>query len=79
MIYLVDTNVCVNMLRSKDPLLTQNFRSHQPADIALCSIVISELHYGASLSLQPSLEYSKIQAFVQSYSSLPFDDVAGKL
>ena len=79
MIYLVDTNVCVNLLRNKDPLLTRRFHAHKPADIVLCSVVISELYYGAALSQQPHPHQAKIRVFAQPYSSLPFDDVAGKI
>jgi tRNA(fMet)-specific endonuclease VapC len=81
MIYVVDTNVCINLLRNKDPLLARMFHAHPPADIVVCSVVLSELFYGAALSKQPLflVESAKVQAFVQPYSRLPLDDESGRI
>jgi tRNA(fMet)-specific endonuclease VapC len=79
MIYVVDTNLCINILRNKDPLLARKFHAHAPADIVVCSIVLSELYYGAALSKQPPVESAKVQAFVQPYSRLPLDDESGRI
>jgi tRNA(fMet)-specific endonuclease VapC len=79
MIYLLDTNVCIALLRGKDPLLLQRAKARKPADVALCSVVLAELYYGAALSNQPNIQNARIQAFIQPYRSLPFDDAAAEL
>ena len=78
MIYLLDTNVCITLLRGKDPVLLQRINARKPADIALCSVVIGELFYGAALSNQPALEQAKVDAFARLYVCLSFDDAAAK-
>src|SRR5687768_11144487 len=74
MSYLLDTNVCVAYLRFKDLLLRQRLQAHKRADIALCSVVLGELWYGAAISNRPLVRQSEIQAFAQPFTSLPFDD-----
>ena len=41
--YLLDTNVCINLLNNQQPEVEKEFRSLSPSEIALCSIVKAEL------------------------------------
>jgi tRNA(fMet)-specific endonuclease VapC len=77
--YLLDTNVCITYMRGKDALLLQRFGQHQPADIALCAVVVAELRYGAEASADPPKEHGKVDTFVAPYVSLPFDDTAARV
>lgn len=77
--YLLDTNVGITYMRGKNALLLRRFGAHQPADIALCSVVVAELRYGAESSADPPKEHAKIDVFAAPYFSLPFDDVAARL
>jgi len=45
-------------------------------DIVVCSIVRSELAYGAARSQTPVESAQKQQRFLQPYATLPFDDAA---
>jgi tRNA(fMet)-specific endonuclease VapC len=47
-----------------------------PADVAVCSIVRSELMFGAARSRDPVRERGVVEAFLAPMSSLPFDDAA---
>ena len=77
--YLLDTNVCVTHLRGKNALVLQRFGLHPPTDLALCSIVVAELRYGAEGSTNPPKEHAKVDALVAQFVSLPFDDTAAAL
>ena len=77
--YLLDTNVCVNYMRGKNPPVLRRFGSHPPADIKLCAVVVAELRYGAEASGNSPKEHAKVDAFAAPYISLPFDDVAARL
>lgn len=79
MIYLLDANVCITLLRGTDPLLLQRINAKLPGDIALSSIVLAELSYGAALSKQPVLEQANVDAFARPYVCLPFDEAAAKV
>jgi tRNA(fMet)-specific endonuclease VapC len=45
--YLLDANVIIAMLNSKDTHLAKRIRRHKPSDVAISSIVMHELYYGA--------------------------------
>lgn len=74
MIYLLDTNVCIHLLNERHPPILQHFRSHTPAEIALCSIVKAELLYGARRSQRVEANLQLLKAFFAPLHSLPFDD-----
>jgi len=73
-IYLVDTNACISLLRKKSEKLVSRWKAVSPVDIVLCSVVVYELRYGAELSPDPFRGHAKLDEFLQPYSSLPFDD-----
>jgi len=73
--YLLDTNACIAHLRGVGKV-AQRLRSLVPADVAVCSIVRSELMFGAARSRDPVRERGVVEAFLAPMSSLPFDDAA---
>jgi len=76
MIYLLDSNVCIQYLRGRNLLVRQRLSAKPVQDIRLCSVVKSELYLGALRSANPAANRSKIDAFVGPYLSLAFDDAA---
>jgi tRNA(fMet)-specific endonuclease VapC len=79
MIYLLDTNVCIIYMNGKNDFLRHNFKSHSDADIVVCSVVKSELFYGAKKSNNPSRSLALQKAFLSRFISLPFDDTAAEI
>ena len=47
MIYLLDTNACVEYLRQRNAKVVQRIAATSPSDLRLCSVVVAELYYGA--------------------------------
>jgi tRNA(fMet)-specific endonuclease VapC len=47
MIYLLDTNTCIVYLKGKNLHLKQKLDNISLSEIAVCSVVKSELFYGA--------------------------------
>jgi len=43
MLYLLDTNVCIGLLRGRNALLVRRFHARPTTDMRLCSVVKSEL------------------------------------
>lgn len=78
MIYLLDTNAWIAYLRQNNSRLVQRFLSVDPAEIALCSVVLAELFYGAHHGAANKLaaNLSLIARLQQRFASLPFDDRA---
>lgn len=79
MSYLLDTNVCVQYLRGRNPSVLQRLRSTPTRDVRLCSVVKAELLLGALRSAQPEKNRAKVDAFIRPYESLPFDDEAAEI
>lgn len=78
MIYLLDTNICIALLKSKERELIRKLRLHSPSDIGLCSIVKAELLYGARHSERVVQNLSLLEKFFSQFESLPFDDLAAE-
>jgi tRNA(fMet)-specific endonuclease VapC len=73
--YLWDTNTCIAHLRGRFPALTKRLAREGP-DIALCSVVVSEILYGVLRSRDPAAESARSERFLQRLVSLPFDAAA---
>ena len=73
--YLLDTNACIAHLRGLGKV-TERLRAFVPSEVAVCSVVRSELMFGAARSRDPVRERSVVEAFLAPMSSLPFDDAA---
>jgi tRNA(fMet)-specific endonuclease VapC len=71
--FLLDTTPCVVYLRGKNSLLLQRFQRHTAADVALCTVVLAELYYGADKSNNLARGRSAVDAFAGPYACLPFD------
>ena len=72
--FLLDTNVCIHLLNQRDAGILQQFQQHAPVDIALCSIIKSELLYGARHSRQVEANLQLLTRLFAPLTSLPFDD-----
>ena len=73
--YLLDTNACIAHLRGLGNV-AKRLRALVPSEVAVCSVVRSELMFGAARSRDPVRERSVVEAFLAPMSSLPFDDAA---
>ena len=78
MTYLLDTNVWVAFLRNPNSPVVPRLRARQPGDVCVCSVVVAELYYGCLRSANPAANRGKVEALMQPYRSLPFDDAAAE-
>jgi tRNA(fMet)-specific endonuclease VapC len=75
--YLLDANACIDHLRKGSSSKVSAKLINVPAgSVAMCSVVLGELLFGAKLSQRPTIAISKVLTFCQPYVSLPFDDNA---
>ena len=78
MIYLLDSNVWITVLRRPTSVLAHRFRSARPADIRTCSIVVAELRHGCLRSAKPAANRAAVDSLFSPVRSLPFDDDAAE-
>jgi len=76
MTHLLDSNTCIGYLRGKNVKLRTRVDSTPAADIALCTIVLAELLFGAAKSRDPVGERTKVDALAAPYACLSFDPAA---
>ena len=72
--FLLDTNLCIQILNNRSPHIQHQFQQHPPEQIALCSIVKAELLYGARHSQRVEVNLQLLRRFFAPLQSLPFDD-----
>lgn len=72
--YILDTNVCIQILKGTSQLIKTRIANISNEDIALPSVVRFELFYGANKSQNPEKKQVLIREFLGSFSSIPLDD-----
>jgi tRNA(fMet)-specific endonuclease VapC len=75
--YLLDTNVCIGLVKGDDALV-RRCRAEHPRDLALCSPVKAELLYGARKSVRVEHNLAGLDRFFVAFRSYPFDDRAAE-
>ena len=79
MIYLLDTNTCIQFLNGTSEAIRRQIEGLVARDIALCSVVKAELVYGALKSQRPQRNLARLRSFFSRFASMPFDDSAAEI
>jgi tRNA(fMet)-specific endonuclease VapC len=74
--YLLDTNVCAMYLNGRSASVRDRILSTPSDEMAVCSVVKTELFYGAMRSNNPNRTLERQQNFLSRFVSLPFGDEA---
>jgi len=48
--YLLDTNICIYLIKKRPSEILERFRQHSPQDVAISTITLFELQYGIEKS-----------------------------
>jgi tRNA(fMet)-specific endonuclease VapC len=72
--FLLDTNVCIDVLRGRDEVVA-HFRKHAPADLLVSAVTVFELVQGAGRApiAHRASEDRKISTFLSAIPSVEFD------
>ena len=74
--YLLDTDVCIYLIKKRPKNVLEKFRLHPPADVALSVISLFELEYGVAKSNQPQRAGKALAKFVSPLNILGMDRAA---
>ena len=81
--YLLDTNICIYVMKNLFPALTERVFSHDPSEIFISSVTVFELEYGAAKCNWGEKTRLKMQIFLSPFNILDFDSrdalAAGKI
>ena len=76
--YMLDTNICIYVIKHKPTEAINNFLKHDPEDICISSITYGELMHGVEKSQAVERNRVAIMLFLSSISILPFDNDAAE-
>ncbi len=74
--YLLDTNICIFVIKQKPTLVLQRFLQESPDDVAISSVTLAELRYGADKSTSPAKNHAALDSFLMPISVADFDSPA---
>ena len=72
---MLDANLCIRVLRDRPGGLRERFKT-EARNLAISTIVLHELYYGAERSDRPQLQRNKVGDFAAHISVLDFDSAA---
>lgn len=71
--YLLDTNICIYIIKKKPIIVFDKFRSLSYGSIAISSITLAELQYGIMKSSNPSKNQEALDKFLTPIEVIDFD------
>ena len=72
--YLLDTNICVLLIRQKSPQVLTKLTSHPITDIGISAITVAELQYGVQKSSRPAQNQQALDQFLLPLTIISFDE-----
>ncbi len=74
--YMLDTNICVYLIKKKPEKVLINLHSSMDDGIAISAITLAELIHGIEASAYPEKNALALNQFLSIVDILPFDDEA---
>jgi tRNA(fMet)-specific endonuclease VapC len=74
--YLLDTNICIALIRQRPAGLLQRLTTLEPGEVGLSSITMAELIYGAAKSSQTEQNLAALEQFLLPLELVSFDESA---
>jgi len=76
--YLLDTSICVFVIRQKPQLVVKRFRQQRPDDLAISTVTLAELRYGADKSSNAGKNHAALDLFLAPLEIASFDAAAAE-
>lgn len=76
MLYLLDTDICIYLIKRRPPQVLRRFQTYALGAIGISSVTLAELHYGVAKSQFPERNRLALEAFTLPLEILPFDAAA---
>lgn len=74
--YMLDTNICVYLIKKKPENVLTNLYSNIDEGVAISAITLAELIHGVEASAYPEKNMLALNQFLSIVDILPFDDEA---
>ena len=73
---LLDTNICIHIIKRKPTSVIQHFQQYQPGDIGISAITLAEMQFGVAKSKAQQRNQEALDEFLISLEILPFSEAA---
>ena len=74
--FLLDTNICIYIIKQKPPEVLQKFNTYQVGDIGISSITVAELEFGVQKSQFPEQNNQALLQFLLPLIIVDFNAAA---
>jgi tRNA(fMet)-specific endonuclease VapC len=74
--FLLDTNICIYIIKNKPPQVLAKFQTLDISDVGISSITVAELEYGVYKSQRQEQNRVALSQFLIPLEILPFDEQA---
>jgi len=71
--YLLDTDICIFLIRGKHQELLQRLAGYDNDTVAISTITLAELEFGAANSANPDRNRTALYLFASAFVQLPFN------
>lgn len=76
--YLLDTDICIYLIKNRPPEAIEQFRQHSPQEVAISIITMFELEYGVQKSDYQKRSEDALAKFLQPLNLIYMDHPAAK-
>ena len=76
--YMLDTNICIYVIRHRPEAVLKRFMQHDPEELCISSITLAELEYGIENSSAPERNRVALAMFLSGIQVLPFEESAAE-
>ncbi len=73
---LLDTNICIYIIKQQPASVLKRFMEYQVGDVGISSITLSELRYGVAKSTHYEKNARALDEFITPLEIVPFDEQA---
>ena len=74
--YMLDTNICIYVIKNKPSVVLQQFHSHQAEGLCISAITLAELTHGVEKSEQHEKNAAALLHLLDLLKVIPFDNHA---
>jgi tRNA(fMet)-specific endonuclease VapC len=74
--YLLDTNMCIYLMKNQPEVVARRFAQCYVGDVVISAITLAELEYGVSVAADPERERSNLTSLIEDIPVMPFDGAA---
>lgn len=75
---MLDTNICIYIIKRQPAAVLEHFLEYQVGDIGISAITLSELRYGVAKSTHREKNTRALDEFVVPLEIVPFDEAAAQ-